>query len=75
MKPDLSSTIELDDCFIGIPVGLRCDGSDLAVCSVLCVFRELCAVLWMMHTRDNLSLALRQKQKMADMKVMYRLRE
>ena len=64
-----ASTVEFDVCFIDIPVGLKCDGSDMAVCYVLCVFRELCAVLWMIHVRDQLSLALRQKQTMANKKV------
>jgi len=34
---------------------------DESITNVLSVFRHLCTVVWMLESRDSLSLALRQK--------------
>ncbi|KAM4052260.1 ciliogenesis and planar polarity effector 1 isoform 2-T2 [Anomaloglossus baeobatrachus] len=39
---------------------------DLVSCSVVVCFRELCALCWMLHVRERLSLSCRQYQKARD---------
>ncbi|XP_066458513.1 ciliogenesis and planar polarity effector 1 isoform X2 [Eleutherodactylus coqui] len=39
---------------------------DLVSCSVVVCFRELCALCWMLHVRERLSISCRQYQKARD---------
>ncbi|XP_069819652.1 ciliogenesis and planar polarity effector 1 [Dendropsophus ebraccatus] len=39
---------------------------DLVSCSVIVCFRELCALCWMLHVRERLSMSCRQYQKARD---------
>ncbi|KAM3940810.1 ciliogenesis and planar polarity effector 1 isoform 2-T2 [Leptodactylus fuscus] len=40
--------------------------NDLVSCSVVVCFRELCALCWMLHVRERLSISCRQYQKARD---------
>lgn len=42
---------------------------DESVKSVLCAFRDLCSIVWMLFTRDKLTLALRRKWQLLQINV------